>query len=311
MTPEVFVLVAGLVVTVLAGWITAAVVLVRDGTRRRDLPAPFRPLRPVLSHFLGKPPKMPKVRSTARYNRITLDWTCGQTSAWNDDHYEVQTDTEDERIKSELGSEYLRSYYGRLRTYTIGELPPNHALKFRVRSVNQSGKSPWSPVAFARTACVPKKNSCGGRVEWGAWNQTHEFVELLIDVPDATTNKTLTISVKATSIDVRCERAGNLLRGDLHGPVKSSDLVDWTWELESWRRGDEGGKILRIELEKTRAAERRADLWPRVLRSGLAFDVDLMQWDRAWENNEGWEHVLRSEAGQLRPDQLKLDDYIS
>ena len=79
-------------------------------------------------------------------------------------------------------------------------------------------------------------------------------------------------------------------------------------ELETWGRG---GKILRIELEKTRAAERRADLWPRVLRSGLAFDVDLMQWDRAWENNEGWEHVLRSEAGQLRPDQLKLDDYIS
>ena len=303
--PLHFVWFAAAVFTVLAGYVAVVVVLV--GSEPKELPRYAKPLKPLLSHFLGKPPSTPRVRATSRPNEITLRYSSSATSAWNEDVYEVQTDTEDDRIRDELGAGYLRSYWGPQTSYTIGSLPPNHPLKFRVRCVNQRGKSAWSPAVSKRTTSVPHK--CGGAEDGYTWNQTNEHVELSIEVPPETTGRALDIQVRPTSLRVyhKVQRV-LVFEGELWGRVRSADLVDFVWELEA--SGSDSGRVLRIELEKTEVAERREDLWPKAVVEGREFDVKMMMWERAWESGGDWQHVVRTEGGKLSVNDVCLDDYV-
>mmetsp|Transcript_5210 Transcript_5210/g.15619 ORF Transcript_5210/g.15619 Transcript_5210/m.15619 type:complete len:173 (-) Transcript_5210:141-659(-) len=171
--------------------------------------------------------------------------------------------------------------------------------------MNQGGKSPWVEVDH-RTTSIPEKS--GGKETDYSWNQTNEYVEITVEVPKTTTSKTLEIEVKGGRLRAYCRKNGReLIEGKIYGPVRSSGLVDFVWELETVG----GSKLLRVELEKTRPAERKTDLWPKALESGLDFDVHLMHWDRAWDNREEWQHVMRSEEGKFSVNNVSLDDYIA
>ena len=89
MSPEDFIMFAGSALTLVLGWITAAVVLVKADAK--EIPAWAKPLKPLLSIFLGQVPRTPKVRCSSRHNEIRLDWTCGRSSVWNEDLYEVHS----------------------------------------------------------------------------------------------------------------------------------------------------------------------------------------------------------------------------
>lgn len=287
LSPEGFVLCGAVVFTALVGWIAFALFLV-DANKAKVLPGFAKPLKPILGYVLAKPPKTPKVRVVEGHDKISLSWTCPSSSVWNDDYYEVQTGATDERVQKQIGSEFLRSYFGKSGAYTVSNLAQGHGLKFRVRCVNQSGKGSWSPVLFAKTTHVPE--DCGGREEGYLWNQTKETVDITIDVPRTATNRSIRIDVKPRSIFCSCEDEV-LLEGDLFQAVKATGVVAYTWELESL---EDGSKVLKIELEKMIKPQKRKELWPKLLEGGLEFDLQLMKWRSEWDDD--YVHVLRSEA---------------
>ena len=297
-SPEAFLIGVAVVLTALLCWAGSAVFLVGVGSksksRSKGIPVFAKPLKPLLGYVLGKEPKSPKVKTSCGCDNIKLSWTCPSTSVWNENYYEVQMSTPNEEIKKQLGTEFVRSYHGKERTYSIDRLPQGITLQFRVRCINQSGTSEWTALQAGTTR---RPERCGGTDKDYSWNQTNEFVEIVMEVPRETTHKNLKIDVKANRIRAECFRMESaeknkiLLEGKLYKTVKASDLVDWTWELETI--GD--GKFLRIELEKSLVAAKQTELWPRVLEEGFDYDVSLMKWEPAWDM-DGWRHVMKSEA---------------
>jgi hypothetical protein len=320
-SPEAFLIGVAVVFTALLGWVGSAIFLVGGGKSKskKALHWSAKPLKPLLAYVLGKEPRSPGlVKVVSGCDNIRLSWTCPTTSVWNENYYEVQMGTPDEGIQKELGSEFVRSYHGRERTYFVDRLPQGITLKFRVRCINQSGTSKWTPLLGSTTR---RPERCGGTDRDYSWNQTNEFVEIVMEVPREITNKNLKIDVKANRIRAECVRMIDananrvLLEGMLYKAVKASDLVDWTWELETI--GDT--KYLKIELEKSVVAAKKQDLWPRVLEDGLDYDVELMKWEPAWD--EEWRHVMKSEAmrseankagsSKLDPNKISLANLLS
>ena len=83
LSPERFLAVASVLVTALLGYVAVVVALVGFGRTkgsRSALPVYAKPLKPLLSHFLGKAPKTPRVTTRSKHNEITVEWS-GSASA--------------------------------------------------------------------------------------------------------------------------------------------------------------------------------------------------------------------------------------
>lgn len=281
----------------------------------------FALLKWLFGSWWSLPPNTPtRLRATVNTSTIRINWDCPTSSKWNSDSFELQMEPLSPELRRLLGEnvDFITTYEGPQSSHVIRKLPPERALKLRVRCKNARGESAWSEEIRASTLQMPTR--CGGKGMRYEWDQTPRAVDVRIRLDSKPQTKEVKVVVKPFFISVSVGSEAPLLEGKLFSEVRCQDMGDYSWEFEQRKEPtgsddkDESANprwVILLELRKRDEVFEPSRQWPCLIDADghAKIDLDKMKWVRGEDWRPPNAPTTRSEMLQALPD-MKFQDEI-